>query len=151
MQDELEIANHYLKIQKIRFGDRLEYDFHVEENLLDLKLPAFIIQPMLENAIAYGISKTLDNCSLTIEAYEDEACIRIKVSNTGLPVTAERLQEVNELLAGNISQENFNGNGNGLALNNIRERINIFFNGRAFIQLALQEGCTATIVTIEKN
>ncbi len=151
LADELEIAEHYLKIQKIRFDDRIDYDFQVEEQLLGMELPAFILQPILENAIVYGVSQTLEKCILNVEACEDEAKITIRVLNTGLPITEKRLIEMNQLLSGNGSPEVFQGKGNGLALNNIKERIAIFFHGMASIHLDLQEGCTAVVITILKE
>ena len=148
LKDELEIASHYLKIQKMRFDDRIEYEFHIDEGLSELKLPSFIIQPILENAIVYGVSQTLMQCVLTVEAYRRQGDIVLSVSNTGKLIDPQRLAEVNGLLAGEVPLENFRGNHNGLALNNLRERLNIFFNGRASIRLVLQEDRTVTVITI---
>ncbi|MBO5070298.1 MAG: histidine kinase [Roseburia sp.] len=151
LKDELEIARHYLTIQKMRFDERIDYAFHVDEKLLEMEIPSFILQPILENAIVYGVSQTLDKCTLTVNAYEEETHIGIVVSNTGLPITKQRLQEVNELLSGEVSVEDFKGKRNGLALNNIKERLVIFFGDRASIRLVLQDECTSTVITIEKK
>lgn len=151
LRDELEIASHYLKIQKIRFDDRADYQFNIDEKLLDLELPSFILQPILENAIIYGISQTLDYCTLTVDAYENESGIILSVSNTGQPITPKRLQEINSLLSGRTPLESFQGSHNGLALNNIKERLAIFFNGQASICLTSENGCTATVITIPKR
>lgn len=148
LRDELEIASHYLKIQKIRFDDRMDYTFDIDEKLLNLQLPSFILQPILENAIVYGISQTLDHCILKVEAHEKDALVTLSISNTGLPITHGRLEEINSLLSGNTPLESFQGTHNGLALNNIRERLTIFFHGQASIRLALQDNCTATVITI---
>lgn len=86
-----------------------------------------------------------------MDASEEDNCIILSISNTGLPITKQRLQEVNELLSGGGAVEAFKGNRNGLALNNIKERIAIFYGGRASIKLALHEGRTATVITIEKS
>ena len=81
----------------------------------------------------------------------EESSITLRVSNSGFPITEQRLQEVNELLSGNISLQDFKGERNGMALYNIKERIAIFFRGKATIQLMLQENCTATVITINKK
>lgn len=151
LKNELEIARHYLTIQRMRFDDRIEYAFHVEEKLLDMEMPSFILQPILENAIVYGVSQTLDSCSLTVDAHEEEERVVLIISNSGLPITEQRLREVNELLSGEVSVEDFKGKRNGLALNNIKERLTIFFGGRASIRLTLQEERTATEIRIEKE
>lgn len=151
LKDEVAVARHYLQIQKIRFDDRLNYVFRIEEKLLEMELPSLIFQPVLENAIIYGVTPTMDPCIVEVEAYEKENQIILSVSNTGIPITEERLQEVNGLLSGRIPLTAFRGNRNGLALNNISERIGIFFRGSAAIQLAARDGYTITVITIEKN
>ena len=151
LQEELEIATHYMGIQKIRFGDRITYNVEVEEKLLNLQLPAFILQPILENAIFYGCSKTNVFCETSVVAKESDTEIVIKISNTGQLISQERLQEVNVLLADEMNLKSFTGNRNGKALYNIKERLRIFYDGRAFIRLALEEERTVNIITIRKN
>lgn len=138
-------------IQKIRFDDRMDYVFQIDDELLDLELPSFLLQPVLENAIVYGISNTLDHCDITINVSQKEHDILLSVSNTGLPIAPERLEEINSLLCGNTPIESFHSRNNGLALHNIRERLNIFFHGQASIRLALGDNCTTTIITIRKE
>jgi sensor histidine kinase YesM len=151
LRDELEIAGHYLKIQKIRLNDRIDYRFQVEEELLSLSFPSFILQPILENAVIYGISSTLDDCSLTVTATETPDSIVISVANTGVLITQDRLLEINLLLSGEQLSETFKGKNNGLALNNIKERLAIFFDGRASVRLELEENQTVTRITIKKD
>ena len=151
LADEVKIASHYLSIQKMRFDERLNYEFSLDETLMDLALPSFILQPLLENAILYGISQTLDSCRLLVRAYRQNANIFLSVSNSGLPITAERIAEVNDLLSGKLSPEQFHGNRNGMALSNIKERLTIFFHGRASIRMTLENGYTTTIITIQEE
>ena len=151
LKDELETASHYLRIQKVRFDDRMDYTFQIDDELLDLQLPSFLLQPLLENAIVYGVSNTLDHCTLHVNACQKEDVITLSVSNTGLPITPERLSEINSLLSGRIPIESFHSRHNGMALHNISERLNIFFHGQAFIRLALGDNCTSTIITIRKE
>lgn len=150
LQDELEIAGHYLKIQNIRLNDRIDYRFEIEEGLLQLRFPSFILQPILENAVLYGISQTLDDCSLTVKAVETSEQIVLSVANTGRLITRERLQEINDLLSGEDMPESFKGKSNGLALNNIKERLAIFFDGRASVRLEVEDNCTVTRIRIDK-
>ena len=66
LEDEIEISAHYLKIQKFRFGERLTYSFQMDPALYKIPLPSFILQPILENAIIYGVSNTFDCCELKV-------------------------------------------------------------------------------------
>ena len=151
LKDEADIASHYLNIQKIRFDERLEYKFSIDEELLSMEMPSFILQPLLENAIIYGISNSLETCSLLISVTQDNGTVLLKVSNSGLPITEERLKEVNDLLSGKLESENFHGNRNGMALSNIRERLLIFFHGDASISMTCDGTYTSAIITIKKH
>lgn len=151
LQKELEIASHYMAIQKIRLGDRLTYHVQADENLLNMKLPALILQPILENAVFYGCSKTGQLCEVNVTVTEDENNIVIKISNTGLLISPERLQEVNRLLNNEENQQEFQGHHNGKALLNINERLQIFWEGKASMMLIREEGRTVNSITIEKK
>lgn len=148
LQEEVQIVEHYMKIQKIRFDNRIQYSCRVTESLFALKIPPFILQPVLENAIVYGISNCFEPCILSVEAYEEEDSIVIKISNTGLLIQEERLKEVNNLLSGTLLLKEFKGKQNGVALYNIQERLGIYFDGRASVRMGLENGCTVTVITI---
>lgn len=151
LKDEVEIASHYMKIQKIRFDDRLDYIFSIDETLLSMEMPSFILQPLLENAIIYGASNSLEPCQLLVSVRQEEEDIVLQVSNSGLPITEERLKEVNNLLSGKLDPKNFHGNRNGMALSNIRERLLIFFHGKTSICMNYDGSYTSTIITIKNR
>ena len=151
LKEEFEIAEHYLKIQKVRIDVRIDYELQMEEDMTELTLPSFLIQPILENAFVYGISQTTEHCSLMVSAYRKGEDIVLTVSNTGRQITAKRLDEVNRLLAGEMPPEAFQGKNNGTALYNIRERLAIFFSGRASIRLETEECCTMTKIVIREE
>ncbi|AXY01860.1 sensor histidine kinase [Vibrio alfacsensis] len=60
LKEELAHVNAYLSIEKARFTDRLEVDIDIAPELLDVKLPSFTLQPLVENAIKHGISNMLE-------------------------------------------------------------------------------------------
>ncbi len=151
LKDELDIAGHYLKIQKYRFGSRLEYSFDIEDGLLSIKLPSFILQPILENSILYGAAEMFEPCTLTVSARSDPERIFLTLSNSGRTIAPERLAEVNALLEGSCRLSDFRSSRNGCALYNIRERLHIFFHGKASMSMALTEDSTQTLITIERS
>lgn len=73
LSDELEHINAYLEIEKARFSDRLTVDIDISEALLSLSLPAFSLQPIVENAIKHGTSQMLTEGRITIKGYHDVA------------------------------------------------------------------------------
>src|SRR5205807_8056384 len=68
LAEEIELQRLYLDIEKARFPDRLHVEIHVPEALEQVRLPALILQPIVENAIKYGVSKSRKAVVLRIEA-----------------------------------------------------------------------------------
>ena len=67
LKEELEHVNSYLQIELARFPDRLKVQFDIDESLLQQKLPAFSLQPIVENAIKHGISHAMDGGTVSIK------------------------------------------------------------------------------------
>lgn len=83
LKDEMELVKEYLSLEKIRYEERLNYEFKIENSVLNCQIPPFIIQSQVENAIKHGISKIPGNGTITIEAFQLGDFLKIKVSNTG--------------------------------------------------------------------
>lgn len=71
LEEELDHINSYLKIEKARFEDRLTVEMDIDRSLLQLKIPSFTLQPLVENAIKHGISNMLGPGVARIQAYRD--------------------------------------------------------------------------------
>ncbi|MBL8423041.1 MAG: sensor histidine kinase [Candidatus Accumulibacter phosphatis] len=80
--DDIEHVNAYLHIELARFADRLDVQFAVPDDLLPLRLPAFSLQPIVENAIKYGISQMLDAGTIRISAQRQAAVLTIVVEDS---------------------------------------------------------------------
>lgn len=79
IEAEVEMIKAYLEIEKIRFGDRLNADIQIAPSSLKVKIPKFIIQPLVENAIKYGFSTETDKIKLKLEIdqIDHKCCIRL--------------------------------------------------------------------------
>ncbi|MHC1742458.1 MAG: LytS/YhcK type 5TM receptor domain-containing protein [Syntrophobacteraceae bacterium] len=71
LEEELDHINSYLKIEKARFEDRLTIEMDIDRSLLQLKIPSFTLQPLVENAIKHGISNMLGPGIARIQAYRE--------------------------------------------------------------------------------
>lgn len=85
LSDEIEHIKAYLGIQLARFADRLTVEFDIPEHLLGIHVPAFTLQPLVENAIKHGTSQMIRTGRVSIRAYQDEQAIFLEVEdNAGL-------------------------------------------------------------------
>jgi sensor histidine kinase YesM len=81
LSEELETIQLYLEIEEIRFSGRLFVDIHLDDQCSALKLPALILQPIIENAIKYGLYGTTEKVNIEIEARAYNNNLIISISN----------------------------------------------------------------------
>lgn len=81
LQEELQYLQLYLDIEKVRFGNRLNTAIEVDESIQQLKLPALLLQPIVENAIKFGLYDTIGETVIRLHAVKEENNLVITVSN----------------------------------------------------------------------
>lgn len=79
----MSIVKDYLALERIRFEDRLNVDFDVEEDLLGQSIPPMTLQTLVENAIKHGISRTVEGGMIKVSASSIDTRWQIQVENTG--------------------------------------------------------------------
>jgi len=86
LAEEIDLQRLYLEIEKVRFPSRLRVEIDIPKELESARLPALILQPLVENAIKYGVSPTTEKVTLRIEARSlGDGRFSITVTNTGKP------------------------------------------------------------------
>lgn len=119
LSEELEVARVYQRIEQLRLGDRLRVEWHVESLPMDALVPSLLLQPLLENAIYHGIERLPNGGTVVIGASFNEGEIRLWVANP-LSTTATTTVE---------------HDGNRLALDNIKQRLQLSWPGKAGIDV----------------
>lgn len=107
LKDELSLVRTYLEIEKIRFGERLQLRFDIDETLLEVSLPAFVVQTVVENCIKHGIAKIIGKgfVSIIVKPIGDLVCCEIEdngpgidhkriFASTGLSNTHTRMEQI---------------------------------------------------------
>jgi two-component system LytT family sensor kinase len=89
LQQEMEFAQRYLEIQKVRFADRLQLSVDVPGELYSAQVPSLILQPMVENAIKHGIAKRAQGGAVRIAASRHNGVLTLSVSNDGPSLSAD--------------------------------------------------------------
>jgi len=83
VKDEVEMANVYLQIEKIRFEDKLNYTLKVEDGLNHFLVPRFVLQPLVENAVKHGLKATGQMTEINLEVKKNGTGLVINISDTG--------------------------------------------------------------------
>jgi len=83
LKDELSFTELYLKIQQMRFSDRLQINFDIDQPLMKAMVPNLLLQPLLENALRHGIGRSTEAGWIRISAKRENGSLLITVSDNG--------------------------------------------------------------------
>ncbi|SEL51365.1 sensor histidine kinase [Parapedobacter koreensis] len=86
---ELDIVNTYIDIERVRFGERIRFSVAVEEGLEAVRMPRFLIQPLVENALKHGLKDVTENGLLDVQLKRQGGRLLIVVSDNGQPFPDE--------------------------------------------------------------
>jgi two-component system sensor histidine kinase AlgZ len=117
LQQELELTRSYIQLESLRLGDRLSVKWQIPDEQVEVSLPALTLQPLVENAIYHGVEPLPEGGVIDIRIDTVDNFIRIEISN---PLLEDRTEQHRE--------------GNQMAVNNIRERLQLAFAGEATMQ-----------------
>jgi LytS/YehU family sensor histidine kinase len=83
LEEEIEIIKVYLQIQKTRFEEKLEIDIDIKKDALKIQIPCFLIHPLVENAVKYGLETSPPPLKIQITGDINQDTLTIKVKNSG--------------------------------------------------------------------
>ena len=115
--EEVELAEEYLEIQRIRFGSRLKLEIEVADETLEARVPNMLLQPLVENACVHGVARTRGDCKLEITTRVDGSDLVISIYNDGPPVRPDWKTH------------------SGIGLRNTIERLALLYGNRASLEL----------------
>ncbi len=143
IREELLHAKSYLEIQQFRYQDILEYEIDVPEEFHEYMIPKITIQPLIENALYHGIKNKRGGGMIRITAKRDGDDFMISVTDNGIGMTPERLEEVRSVLTSDAPSDNMI-----YGLYNVNERIKLKFGSKYGISLdsVYNEGSTCNIL-----
>ena len=84
LSQEIDLLEHYLAIQKVRFGERIRTEIRVEPDVAKALVPCLLLQPIVENAIRHGLSKRMSGGSVAISAAHEEGTLEIHIEDDGV-------------------------------------------------------------------
>jgi len=128
LEEELGRMKDYLAIEKIRFGEKLLYDFNISEECEKFPVPTMIFQPLFENAIRHSVYESVDPVTIKFSCMPVEGHMKVVISNDYDPAVPSR-------------------KGTGVGLQNVRQRIALAYQEKGAVQWNGNEGVfTVTIL-----
>lgn len=153
IRSELAHVQSYLIIQQMRYHDILEFKVEVAEELQEYPILNMTLQPLVENALYHGIKNKRGMGLIRIGGYTDGGTIMLTVSDNGIGIPAGRLEALRESVEHPIQSEEPEDTGQGgFGLQNVHQRLRLYFGPEYGIRLDSSEGYgTQITVRIPKN
>ena len=121
LEEELDLAERYLEIERVRFGDRLKLDHDIDPAALDCPVPALLLQPLVENAVTHGIAHSIEGGVVRLTARRIAGRLEITVEN---PADPERPAS----------------RGQGLGVTNVKSRLASLHPGATRVECIESDG-----------
>lgn len=94
IEEEIENIKNYVELQKIRYPNAFQVNYDIDEQIENFKVPSFILQPIVENAILYSMEKENNSGVIDILGYKNEEGIRIAISDNGVGMSQDKVIKV---------------------------------------------------------
>lgn len=120
LQQELEWVEQYLAIEKLRLADRLQFQQAIDHQLLEQQVPVLSIQPLIENAVLHGVEPSNEPNLIELKVFKRKSRLIIAVSNPFHPKHQSK--------------------GRGLAIKNIKKRLQISYGSQAQLEQTVVDG-----------
>lgn len=126
MEQEVGLAKSYLELEKIRFEERLNIEWNLEDSLNQFEIPPFSLQMLVENAIKHGISELKEGGDVIVKTFKSKDGVHLRVENSG------SLKHVSDL---------------GVGIQNIKRRLQLQFGAGASFEIKEQDGHVIAEIT----
>ncbi|MEG1515895.1 MAG: histidine kinase [Clostridia bacterium] len=143
LKSELDNVRNYMKIQQYRFQDRFQLGIHYDQEspeVLDGLLPKLTLQPIVENAVVHGLSRKTQAARIDIDIIQTQKHLNIQVSDNGRGMNQATLKNLSDMLNGQKHTRDDASPGNGIAMENVMKRIQLFFGAEYGLTISSIEG-----------
>ncbi|MFC1784777.1 sensor histidine kinase [Candidatus Neomarinimicrobiota bacterium] len=138
LREELEAIGHYFEIERVRFGEKLITQIDVDPKANEFLIPSFLIHPIIENAIKYGMDSSTMPLKINLIAKVAGSVLQLDIINTGHWIDESK------------SNSN-NGTGTGIGLKNVKQRLDLAFPNRNSFDIIRKENSVHIKIIIEKE
>ncbi|MDD6039485.1 MAG: histidine kinase [bacterium] len=125
VKDEIELIDHYMYILNVRFSGELLFEKEIDERLLNLRIPSMILQPIVENAVNYGVRNVPWEKSIKLTLQEEGDVASLSITDNGIGMSGELIHKI---MTSQLAPSDLSGDSNGIGLDNVIARLSIFYN-----------------------
>lgn len=130
---ELENIKHYLNLERLRYGDKLQVFYNIQDS--SFYLPVLTLQPVVENAVKHGVGNKKSGGSIIISTLNENDRVLIKIEDNGVGIDADSIDDIP------IN----NDNRGHIGLISVKERIEVLLGGTMLFRSRKNEGTTVII------
>jgi hypothetical protein len=132
LKEEMELVKAYLSLEKVRFEERLEVEYDIDDDI-DVIIPCLLIQPVVENAVKHGLSKKAEGGKIKITIKKNEGEVSVTIHDNGVGIDEKKLSGI------------LDGSKVGIGLSNTNERLNHHYNTQIEAESKKGEGTTVKL------
>jgi len=117
LREELEYSKNYLELYKDIYPDRLNIKWDVDQRFLHVRIPTYILQPIVENSLVHGMEPMIGTCTIWIRVKEEDGCLVIRIWDDGEGIEPQKLMRV---MAGRDESRH-------IGIRNVQDRIQMLY------------------------
>ncbi|MEW9080081.1 sensor histidine kinase, partial [Terrisporobacter glycolicus] len=141
LREEIENIRNYGELQQMRYPNTFVIEYDIDETILDFKVPSFILQPILENAILYSMEKENNFGNIKVTAFEENEYIKIIIEDNGIGMSKDKL----------INVLNKGASINSIGVTNVNERIQLNYGIKYGLKIESIEGKGTKVIFMLPN
>lgn len=145
ISEEFNQLENYLRIQKSRFEDRLNFEVNINNDLNDYLIPKLLVQPMVENAVIYNIENSFDNIMINVGCETEDDEIIITIEDNGNGIEKMKLEKLKEDLKKCVKDAKGH-----IGLLNVNNRIKLIYGNKYYLNIDSRTSGTIIKLVIGK-
>ena len=130
LKEELEYARNYLELYQNIYPDRLSIQWDIDPALAEVKVPTYILQPIVENSLVHGMEPVVGLCTICIHVSRERDGILISVRDDGAGIPPEQLEAIKK----------GNGSSRRIGIRNVQDRIQILYGKQYGLSIESEQG-----------
>mgnify|MGYP001079773206 FL=1 len=151
LRDEIKLVDTYIYILNVRFSGKINFSKQIDESVLDVKVPSMILQPIVENAVNYGIRDIDYEGKILLKVDQDDDLIRITIRDNGIGMDKAIIDRVMNFKIESEKAEkeiNLTKDSNGIGLGNVINRLKLYYDMENVLNIESEGKYMGTTVTI---